>query len=511
MLFKPTKTISIAFLGSLFSPASTTFVIQCYSRLVDERVDPVVSPGILPASHVHAIAGGSGFSANMTYADARAAKCGTCNVKEDLSNYWTPKLYYKAQNGSFISVPINGDDGYGNLGGMAIYYLQRPGPDNDPLVPFPENFRMLAGDTSRRSYNDSSFADRAVSFRCTGTDLQTNGFPNINCPDGLRLQVTMPSCWDGVNVTSTDYKSHMSYPADGNFDGGRCPASHPHHMMTLFFEVTYRTDLFANEWYGNSQPFVLANGDTTGYGFHGDFVNGWDIPTLTKGINNCLDGQPDCPSETFTFYEQSNTQECKLAPLINEPVSGTLSALPGCNAPSSGPAEYTPPACPQDVALAKSFQAPPSRFNPATSKAPSLPIGIVDLSTSKSWTYLGCGTDDAANRTLNADWEGNSTMTIETCVNFCASKGHTYAGMEFGSQCYCGNVLSADRAPVTGMLGDCIMPCAGNSAEKCGGNAAITLYQKCDANGCAASSVAKTVSGRSQSKKRSRVMRSLGI
>lgn len=132
---------------------------------------------------------------------------------------------------------------------------------------------MLAGDTNRRSYNDSSFADRAVSFRCTGTDLQTNGFPSINCPDGLRLQVTMPSCWDGVNVTSTDYKSHMSYPADGDFDGGRCPASHPHHMMTLFFEVTYRTDLFANEWYGNSQPFVLANGDTTGYGFHGDFVS----------------------------------------------------------------------------------------------------------------------------------------------------------------------------------------------------------------------------------------------
>ena len=65
----------------------------------------------------------------------------------------------------------------------------------------------------------------------------------------------------------------MSYPADGDFDGGRCPASHPHHMMTLFFEVTYRTDLFANEWYGNSQPFVLANGDTTGYGFHGDFVS----------------------------------------------------------------------------------------------------------------------------------------------------------------------------------------------------------------------------------------------
>lgn len=102
-------------------------------------------------------------------------------------------------------------------------------------------------------------------------------------------------------------------------------------------------------------------------------------------------------------------------------------------------------------------------------------------------------------------------MTIESCVDFCTSKGHTNAGMEFGSQCYCDNALSGDRAPVAGMLGDCIMPCAGNSAEKCGGSAAITLYQKCGANRCAASSVAKTVSTRSQSKMRSRVMKGLGI
>lgn len=101
-------------------------------------------------------------------------------------------------------------------------------------------------------------------------------------------------------------------------------------------------------------------------------------------------------------------------------------------------------------------------------------------------------------------------MTIETCVDFCTSKGHTYAGLEFGSQCYCDNTLPADRAPVAGMLGDCIMTCAGNGAEKCGGSAAITLYQKCGANGCAASSV-PTISARSQSKKKMRVMRGLGI
>lgn len=94
-------------------------------------------------------------------------------------------------------------------------------------------------------------------------------------------------------------------------------------------------------------------------------------------------------------------------------------------------------------------------------------------------------------------------MTIETCVDFCTSKGHTYAGMEFGSQCYCDNKLPADRAPIAGMLRNCIMPCAGNSAEKCGGHDAIILYQK--------ASGASTKGSTGSSKRRSRIMRSLEI
>jgi hypothetical protein len=41
-----------------------------------------------------------------------------------VSNYWSPKLYFQAQNGSFIDVPIIGDTSGGNLGGMAIYYCE---------------------------------------------------------------------------------------------------------------------------------------------------------------------------------------------------------------------------------------------------------------------------------------------------------------------------------------------------------------------------------------------------
>ncbi|KAF1991758.1 WSC-domain-containing protein [Aulographum hederae CBS 113979] len=465
-----TKILLAGLMALTAAPASATFVIQCYSRLYDERADPVVNPNYLPSPHVHAIAGGSGFKTTMTYEDARASKCGTCNVKEDLSNYWTPKLYYHAEDGSFESVPIDGDAG-GNMGGMAIYYLHRPGPDNDVLHPFPKGFRMVAGDPFRRSFNSSAVAERAVSHRCIGTSLEPNGFPDQNCPEGIRTQIVMPSCWDGVNLDSPDHKSHMSYPIDGDFDGGRCPKSHPVHLMTLFYEVTYRTDSFSDRWYGDKQPFVLANGDGTGYGYHGDFVNGWDIDVLAKGVKNCVDGTPDCPGETFTFYDQGETQACKLDSKVGEQVSGTLDKLPGCNAVTHGPERA---AMVSDCAM----------NHMSNLKVSAFPNGIADLTSSKGWKYLGCGTDNAGDRTFDAAWTGNDDMTQGNCVDFCDSKGYSYAGLEFGTQCYCGSSLASDRKPVEGMAGNCVMTCAGEPGQMCGGPDAVTMFQKCPSGGC---------------------------
>jgi hypothetical protein len=146
----------------------------------------------------------------------------------------------------------------------------RAGPDNDQLIPFPKGLRMFAGDTLKRT-ETNDFAGQAVRHRCVGTDGEYTSLPNKVCPQGVRSEVVFPACWDGVNLDSPDHKSHLSYPKDGNYDGGRCPDTHPKHFLTLFYEVTYRTDLF--DWYNSTQPFVFSNGDPTGFGFHGDFVS----------------------------------------------------------------------------------------------------------------------------------------------------------------------------------------------------------------------------------------------
>ena len=113
--------VKTGLLALSISPVSAFWRIACPGRLVQERIDPIVNPGAVSA-HVHTIAGGDGFAAEMTYDQARASNCSSCPIKQDLSNYWTPSLYYHAQNGSFISVPQAGD-GKSVEGGMTVYYL----------------------------------------------------------------------------------------------------------------------------------------------------------------------------------------------------------------------------------------------------------------------------------------------------------------------------------------------------------------------------------------------------
>lgn len=59
---------------------------------------------------MHQIVGGNSFNATMTTEDVSAmADCTTCAFSEDLSNYWTANMYFKARNGTFKRVPQLGN------------------------------------------------------------------------------------------------------------------------------------------------------------------------------------------------------------------------------------------------------------------------------------------------------------------------------------------------------------------------------------------------------------------
>ena len=100
---------------------------QC-SRLVIERLDPLVNPGLLGSPHNHQIVGGNSFNATMTpveYDPAKLSTCTTCDFSEDFSNYWTANLYFRARNGTYKRVPQMVNLGLEGREGVTVYYIPR--------------------------------------------------------------------------------------------------------------------------------------------------------------------------------------------------------------------------------------------------------------------------------------------------------------------------------------------------------------------------------------------------
>ncbi|BFZ64028.1 hypothetical protein YB2330_005166 [Saitoella coloradoensis] len=456
---------SIAVATLLCSTVDAFWRLPCGAPVVVERMDPIVNPGIV-SSHVHTIMGSDAINFTNTFNSLRAADCTTCQVTEDLSNYWTPNLWFQHPNGSFTSVP--------QIGGMLVYYLQRYNSQTDTeLVAFPDGFRMVAGNPMLRSYYPS-LEQRAISWMCinyVAQSLEKPYFPLTYCPQGLRAQVFFPSCWDGVNLDSANHKSHVAYPS--NMNSGTCPPTHPIRLISLFYEVMFDVAQFSSLWTpdGVSQPFVLANGDPTGYGLHGDFMNGWNRDVLQRAIDNCTDMSGDINvCEVFDGMLQT-TQEmssCVAYPQVVEDVSGTLDELPGCNPVQSGgypSAMATMPVCTLKPETMSKDEAEYEEF--LLSPHPVNYTG---------WHYLGCYSDSSSRTLPKQTWLPAITTPSESCMDACAAAGYTLAGLEYYGQCFCGNTLP----PTAGAArpeGECWMPCTGNSTQICGGDWRLSIYQ----------------------------------
>jgi len=275
------------------TPDQQVFTLNCVPLTI-QRSDLIVNPGE-PGGHVHAVIGGNAFRRTMGRMDANNGTQTTCNKALDRSNYWVPQLYHQRADKTFEMVEYRGS---------AVYYELRscdykPGLKNCaydkpnfavPLA-FPYGFRMVAGDTNRRTFNQSDKAQRASHVSCIDGNPGGNfyGFPPQKCGTH-RWEVYFPSCWDGVNLDSPDHKSHVAYPAIGDFNFGVCPESHPVALFSLFLEFFFTTGV-----YNDINKFVFANGDATGYGFHGDFIMGWTDRNLLQTAHRDCQGPANCP------------------------------------------------------------------------------------------------------------------------------------------------------------------------------------------------------------------------
>jgi len=60
---------------------------------------------------------------------SKLASCTSCSFTQDLSNYWTAAVYFRARNGTYKRVPQMANDQIGTAnGGLTIYYTA-PSPN----------------------------------------------------------------------------------------------------------------------------------------------------------------------------------------------------------------------------------------------------------------------------------------------------------------------------------------------------------------------------------------------
>ncbi|KAK1580513.1 uncharacterized protein LY79DRAFT_520702 [Colletotrichum navitas] len=364
------KFAAAASLATLFGAASAgsrsddrTFAVLRFNnkQLVKARVDPIIDPGKI-STHVHGIMGGSNFGMSATGETLAQSKCSNAMISGDDSAYWFPSLYFHdPKTQAFESVDVF----YVN-----VYYFFEA--TDDEIKAFPRGLQIFSGNASvrappstggkqnlepedgpiqpvqwtcpRSSYDPPSYPANSDGSTAGIVDPNNKGsgvgFPDQNC-DGfgspLRADIHMPSCYNPKAALS-DYES-MAWPSSKGASNARranCPEGWIH-VPHLFFEVYWDTPKFASRWTPGqgAQPFVLSNGDASGYSLHADFIAAWDEDVLQQIIDNCnagSSGMDKCPGLLKGLNTDMN---CTIPSPIDEVTDGVLQKLPGDN-PLSG-------------------------------------------------------------------------------------------------------------------------------------------------------------------------------
>jgi glucan endo-1,3-alpha-glucosidase len=99
------------------------------------------------------------------------------------------------------------------------------------------------------------------------------------------------------------------------------------------------------------------------------------------------------------------------------------------------------------------------------------------FTTPGTWGLLGCTTDNTRGARLLTGFAQNGiqNLTPTTCQQTCADKGYSYAGVEYGTECYCSNSLPSTVKYDPSL---CTTPCTGDSSINCGGPWVVQVYQK---------------------------------
>ncbi len=234
--------------------------------------DPIVFPGQPGAAHLHMFFGNTETNAFTTTEELIDSGGGTCSGFElNRSAYWVPALL----------------DGRGNavVPDQIILYYKTKFPES--VTAMPQGLQMLAGNFDSESFE----ADQFLNWSCgpNGNSYnQTNRIPDCG-GDIINASIVFPNCWDGVNLGSDDFVSHLTYADDQT----PCPASHPRRMPKISILVYWPGVESVDGWRLSSDETGGFNGPPGGT-LHADWWGAWNDDTMDLWIEGCMQASRNC-------------------------------------------------------------------------------------------------------------------------------------------------------------------------------------------------------------------------
>jgi hypothetical protein len=271
--------------------------------------DPIVYPGQVGRSHLHAFFGNTATNARSTAWSIANTGNSTCRGGIlNRSAYWVPAVV-DVRTGAAVT-PSH----------MLVYYKTGYTGVPPQLVQVPPpGLRMIAG-----SMLASSRQSIPYGWYCSGvTNPLAEAIPNAcSAGEDLVMVIGFPQCWDGVNLDSADHKSHMAYPIGAASPlGNGCPATHPVPLPEITYNVHFPVTQsgasahwrLSSDMYGTDKP--------GGYSAHGDWFNGWQAQALRAFVVNCDNRPADCHAHLLGDGRE----------IFYDPSSHQVEALPGDN------------------------------------------------------------------------------------------------------------------------------------------------------------------------------------
>jgi hypothetical protein len=232
------------------------------------------------AQHVHDYVGNTSTNANSDddSLDQAATSCGN----GDRSTFFWPVL--RNLNGTGPDVGEDGGSLDGNVGSILTPRSARltfHGHGDEPVVALPHHLMMIMGNAKAGAQNGDNVNAK---YTCTGQESRiTSKYPICGAGSQLVRILDYPSCWNGEDLESANFRDHMAFPDErGNCGDGFKP------IPALRISLTYNQPqgrAFSIDSFPNEQH--APNTD------HSDFEN-FSSPASAEAGADCINRNRTC-------------------------------------------------------------------------------------------------------------------------------------------------------------------------------------------------------------------------